>query len=176
MTLSANQVRVLWGVALALFAVCWVLPIIGVGKETYLGYQGARFAHERFWELLTQGPKKPTDVFAVAFISIGWLANELFLVGLVLAAKWPLAAMRVFAFSLGIVLSWQVAFADHFPLRVGYWAWCAAGALALGLTAKRRAAADGRGTWAAFAEPASLILLLVPVANAAIGVTLDQFR
>ncbi|MDH3474842.1 MAG: hypothetical protein OEM59_14250 [Rhodospirillales bacterium] len=158
-------VRLAWAAALALYAACWVLPIL----EDAIGFDGARFAHEEFWRLLTEGRPIDSvgDVFVVVFFAIGWLANELFLLGVATLLKWPRAAVRCLAFSLGIMVSWQIAFVEEFPLLIGYWFWVAAGAIMLWLAAARLAGQAGRGLGAVLAEPLTLALLLVPALNAA---------
>ncbi len=172
-----NPVKLAWAVAIVLFAACWFLPIIEAGgkRNILLGYEGARFAHEKFWELLSGGSDTPKGLFGIAFVAIGWLANEMFIAGLLAVAKWPRAGLRIFALALGIMLSWQVGFYENFPLLVGYWAWCAAGAIALGLAAHRLGHLSGRSAGAALADPVALALLIVPVLNAALGVMTGQF-
>jgi hypothetical protein len=166
-------------VALALYGACWVLPIL-VKEKTgfYIGFDGARVAHEQFWDLLTRGPSIDSiaKVFETVFSAIGWLANELFVLGVATVRKWPGVAVRLLAFSLGIMVSWQIAFLDHFPLLMGYWFWVGAGALALWLAASRLAHEKGRGVGTVIAEPATLVLLLIPIVNAAIGVPLGAFK
>ena len=193
------RVKLGWAVALLLYGACWVLPIIGDGSHgryeagfpcsalpistvthgPHIGYDGACLAHELFWGLITEG-RDPigsvTDVLYVLFVSIGWLANELFVLGLVAALlKWPRAAVLAFAGSLGIMISWQLAFLEDFPLLVGYWSWVGAGALALWLAAARLAQETRRGTGAVLAEPATLAVFLVPVLNAAAAAAMDAF-
>lgn len=168
-----------WAVALLLYGACWVLPILVKGKTGfYIGFDGARVAHEEFWTLAAKGRSIDSiaEVFGVAFIAIGWLANELFLLGLATVRRRPRLAVRSLAFSLGIMVSWQIAFLDNFPLLMGYWFWVGAGAIALWLAASHLADGKERGVGAVIAEPATLALLLVPILNAAIGVPLGAFK
>ncbi len=165
----------LWFLALVLYGACWVLPILDKGKAGfYIGFDGARLAHEEFWTLVTGGRSIDSivEVFGVVFTAIGWLANELFLLGLATLLKWPRLAVRSFAFSLGIMVSWQVAFWRDFPLLIGYWFWVGAGAIALWLAASRFAREKRRGVGAVIAEPTTLALLLVPILNVVIAVAL----
>ena len=163
--------KLAWAAVLALYGSCWFLPIF----DDAVGYAGAELAHTQFWELITEGRAiaGAGDVFAVIFVAIGWLANEVFVLGLAACRRWPRAAVRLFAFALGIMLSWQVAFPEEFPLLIGYWFWVAAGTVALGLAAGRLAHATRRGMGAALAEPATLALLLAPVLNAVLGVAIS---
>ncbi len=165
-------VKLAWAAALVLYGSCWLLPITGDS----IGFDGARFAHEEFWELITQGPSIDSvgGVFGVIFFAIGWLANEVFVLGVVTYLRWPRIAVRSFAFSLGIMISWQIAFLDEFPLLVGYWFWVAAGAIMLWLAATRLAREKRRGVGAVLAEAMAMVLLLVPILNAAIGVTFSD--
>ena len=159
--------KLAWAAALALYGSCWFLPIL----EDAIGYDGAELAHTQFWELITEGHPidGAGDVFAVIFFAIGWLANELFVLGLATCRRWPRAAVRSFAFSLGVMVSWQVALPEEFPFLIGYWFWVAAGAVALGLAAGRLAHRTRRGVGAALADPLTLALLLAPVLNAALA-------
>jgi hypothetical protein len=50
-TKETTGAKLAWAAALALYAACWVLPIL----EDAIGLDGARFAHEEFWKLLTEG-------------------------------------------------------------------------------------------------------------------------
>ncbi len=160
----------LWFLALVLYGACWVLPIL----EDAIGFDGARVAHEEFWTLVTEGRSIDSiaEVFWVVFFAIGWLANELFLLGLATLQKWPRLAVRSFAFSLGIMISWQIAVWRDFPLLIGYWFWVGAGAIALWLAASRFAREKRLGVGAAIAEPTTLALLLVPILNVVIAVAL----
>ncbi len=161
-----------WFLALVLYGACWVLPIL----DKKIGFDGARFAHEAFWELVTEGRSIDSiaQVFGVVFTAIGWLANELFLLGLATLLKWRRLAVRSFAFSLGIMISWQVAYLGDFPFLIGYWFWVGAGAIALWLAASRLAREKRCGVGAVIAEPTALALLLVPILNAVIGVALFE--
>ncbi len=165
--------KLAWAAALALYGSCWLLPIL----DDAIGYGGAKLAHTQFWALITEGRAidGAVDVFAVIFLGIGWLANELFVLGLATCRRWPRAAVRLFAFSLGIMLSWQIGLYNEFPFLVGYWFWVAAGAVALGLAAHRLARTTRRGVGAALAEPVTLALLLAPVLNAALGVAISAW-
>lgn len=160
--------RIAFTAALALYSLCWVLPIV----DDFIGFDGAREAHTAFWRLLTgSGSIESTGKFFEAiFISIGWLANELFVLGLVALRKWPLLAVRCFAFSLGIMVSWQIAFPGEFPLLIGYWFWVAAGATMLYFAANTLSRETGRPLKAIVIEPVILMLIVVPIANAAIGI------
>jgi hypothetical protein len=157
---------------MVLYAACWVLPILNDGT----GFDGARIAHVLIWRLLTEGRSVGSagDAFVVIFIAIGWLANELFVLGAVTLSRWPRGAVRLFALSLGIMISWQIAFAEEFPLLVGYWSWVAAGAIMLWLAAERAVLETGRGLGPIFAEPITLALLLGPNLNAALVVALGE--
>ena len=176
-----NPVKLAWTAAIVLFAACWFLPIIeGSGKKEYfLGFEGARFAHEKFWALISGGSDTPKGVAGMLFVAIGWPANELFIAGLLTVAKWPRASLRIFAAALGIMVSWQVGFHENFPLRIGYWAWVAAGVIALMLAAHRQGQSTrqvpGRSAGAALADPVALTLLTIPLLNAALAVMTGQF-
>lgn len=154
-------------VGLAFYASCWVLPII----DSYVGFDGFVEAHKAFWRLLTQdgASDSAATVLEVFFISMGWLANELFVVALVAFLKWPLFSLRCMAFSLGIMASWQIALAQEFPLLIGYWLWVAAAAIMLVLFARRLSARSGRDLSSIIADPVTLTLLVVPLANAALA-------
>jgi hypothetical protein len=104
-TKETTGAKLAWAAALALYAACWVLPIL----EDAIGLDGARFAHEEFWKLLTEGRSIDSlgDVFVAVFIAVGWLANELFLLGVVTLSRWPRVAVRSLAFSLSIMISWH---------------------------------------------------------------------
>ncbi|MEE8059351.1 MAG: hypothetical protein V3T17_16165 [Pseudomonadales bacterium] len=153
--------------ALALYASCWFLPII----DGHVGFDGAREAHVAFWKLLKgeYTVDSPTKIFEIIFISIGWLANELFVLGIVLLRMRPVFAVRCIAFSLGIMISWQVAM-DEFPLLIGYWFWVVSGAIMLYFVANTLSHESGRAIKAIIVEPVTLSLLLFPVANVAVGV------
>lgn len=159
-----------WAAALALYGACWLLPI----TDGNIGFDGARFAHEEAWKLITEGRaiESAGDVFGVIFVAMGWLANELFVLGVALLPRRPRFAVRSLAFGLGIMVSWQVAFADEFPLLVGYWFWVAAGAIVLWLAAVRLGRGTGRGGGAVLSDPATLAFLMVPILNAALAMAL----
>jgi len=166
-TSDTGRSKIAWGAAIALYAACWFLPIL----DNSVGYDGARVAHQEFWKLLTEGRAIDSIgvIFQIIFFSIGWLVNELFLIGLVVFRARPRLSVRLFAFSLGIMLSWQLALPGSFPLLVGYWFWVAAGVIALSLSAVRVADEFGRKPGTALTEPVSLVLLLFPIANAAVA-------
>ena len=168
---ARRDVKLAWTLAFVLYGFCWLLPIIHY--KDAVGFDGARVAHEEFWELITEGRSidAVSDVFQVSFFAIGWLANELFVLGVATFLRWPRIALRSFAFSLGIMISWQIAFREEFPLLIGYWFWVAAGAITLELAATRVARETRHGVGTVLAEPTTLALLLVPILNAAIGAT-----
>ena len=175
---ARRDVKLAWALALVLYGFCWLLPIIAADKDA-VGFDGARIAHEEFWELITEGRSidAVSDVFGIIFFAIGWLANELFVLGVATSLRWPRIALWSFAFSLGIMISWQIALQKEFPLLIGYWFWVAAGAIALGLAATRVARETRHGVGAVLAEPMTLALLLVPILNAVLGATLgDSFK
>lgn len=176
MELRGRVVTILWIVTLLLYAACWFLPIIVEGDERFLGYQGARFAHSSAWELIAQGEtiESAGDVLAVLFRSIGWLANELFLLALLVLRTRPAAAVRLLAAALGIMLAWQLVFIENFPLLVGYWAWVAAGALALWLAAARLAESGARSVGALLSERPTIALFAAPIAIVALAQILDR--
>jgi hypothetical protein len=155
--------KLLWTIVFVAYAACWFLPIMADGNNRYIGYDGAVFAHEQFWKALGKGFREADSVFAGIFVSVGWLANELFLLALATFKRWPLASVRLAAASLGIMLSWQIAFYEEFPLLIGYWLWIIAGALLL-LLASRNAA--GRGGARHYTDLLVWLMLIVPNANA----------
>ena len=171
---SGRDVNLAWLVVGVLYASCWFLPIQG----NDIGFDGAEFAHKEFWKLLTEGPGIDTlgDVFGAVFISIGWLANELFVLGLVTLWKWPHLAVRLFALSLGIMISWQIVFLKEFPLLVGYWFWIASGTAALGLAAARLTDSAQTNIRAVPGGRITLALFLAPALNAAIVAGLGLFE
>jgi hypothetical protein len=73
-TKETTGAKLAWAAALALYAACWVLPIL----EDAIGLDGARFAHEEFWKLLTEGRSIDSlgDVFVAVFIARGRLAGQ----------------------------------------------------------------------------------------------------
>lgn len=169
--------KLAWAATLALYVSCWMLPIL----NNHIGVDGARIAHEEFWNLFTKDHPLDTtaEFFQIVFIAVGWLANELFVLGVVVVRKWPRLAMRAFAFSLGIMISWQIAFIpEEFPLLIGYWFWVAAGAMALWLAASRLARETGSRSGGVgsgggvLAEPITLALLFLPNLNAILALAL----
>jgi hypothetical protein len=168
-------IALFWAVALALYAACWFLPII----DSDVGYQGAGLAHIMFVSLFENPPPivdQPVTLFATVFYAIGWMANELFVLGIVTVWKWPRFAVRSLAFSLGIMIAWQIGFAAAFPLLIGYWLWVAAGTITLWLSAERLARQKESVVLSVFKDKVTLALLLVPIVNAAAGVTLDAMN
>jgi len=115
-------------------------------------------------------------LFLTVFYAIGWMANELFVLGIVTVWKWPTFAVRSLAFSLGIMIAWQVGFAAAFPLLIGYWLWVAAGTITLWLSAERLARQKESVVLSVFTDKVTLTLLLFPIVNAAAGVTLDAME
>jgi len=175
---NKHRIAPMWAVALTLYAACWFLPIIESDRGA-IGYHGAKFAHTLFLEQFGSFAAKlkgPADLFGTVFISIGWLANELFVLGVATVWKWPRFAVRFLAFSLGIMISWQVAFLDEFPLFIGYWLWIAAGVIALWLCAERLARQPKSSVVSVLADKVTLSLLLFPILNAAAGSTLDAIN
>jgi hypothetical protein len=175
MNSKQQGIALFWAVALALYAACWFLPIIG----RYVGYQGAREAHIMFIGLFQNPPPivdQPVKLFETVFHAIGWMANELFVLGIVTVWKWPRFAVRSLAFSLGIMIAWQVGFAGAFPLLIGYWLWVAAGTITLWLSAERFARQKESVVLSVFTDKVTLALLLFPIVNAATGVTLDAMK
>lgn len=164
------SLKMAWAVALVLYGSCWFLPVVDfMGKISV--FEGTRIAHEGFWNLMTEGHSigSLADVFTFFFFSIGWLGNELFVLGIVaVLLKWPRAALRAFACSLSIMISWQIVFWDRFPFLIGYWFWVTAGAIALWLAATRFARETERRAGAVLAEPITLAVIFVPILNAAI--------
>jgi hypothetical protein len=160
--------NVLLVAALALYASCWFLPII----DGHVGFDGARLAHSEFWRLLTGDytVDSPFKIFEIIFISFGWLANELFVLGIIIFRMKPVLAVRCIAFSLGIMISWQFAMLGEFPLLIGYWFWVVSGGMMLYFAASRLSHETGRTIKAIIVEPVTLLLLVFPVANVAIGV------
>lgn len=161
-----------WIIALALFAACWFLPILADGSKTYIGYDGAKFAHTSFWDLITG--RKNEKLFVTSFIAIGWTANEAFLAGLLAVLKWPRAAQRFFFFSLGVMISWQILFYKEFPLLIGYWMWCGAGLLGCWLITHRLAQSSGRTVTFNLMDRMALSLFAIPLVNALVGVVSGQ--
>ena len=138
--------------------------------DDYVGYEGARLAHKEFWKLLTEGHSIDAfgAIFEMIFISVGWLANELYLIGLVAFLFQRRIAVRLFALAFSIMISWHLAFLDEFPLLIGYWFWVLAGGIAFYLAASRRAEDIGVPAVKIIMEPVTLALLLFPVLNALI--------
>jgi hypothetical protein len=163
-----------WLASLAFFAICWFLPIL----DKNIGYDGAELAHKEFWRLLSEGRsiKTPREFFEFLFIAIGWLANEFYVIGMVTVFAWPKLAIRLFAFALGIMISWHIPFLEKFPLLIGYWFWVAAGGLALWLTALRVAEESGRSITRVLTEPVGAALFLFPVIVASTAVILGGLK
>ncbi len=175
MNSKQQGIALFWAVALALYAACWFLPIIGRD----VGYQGAGQAHIMFIGLFENPPPivdHPATLFLTVFYAIGWMANELFVLGIVTVWKWPRFAVRSLAFSLGIMIAWQVGFAAAFPLLIGYWLWVASGAITLWLSAERLALQKECVILSVFTDKVTLALLLFPIVNAAAGVTLNAMK
>ncbi len=118
----------------------------------------------------------PATLFLTVFYAIGWMANELFVLGIVTVWKWPRFAVRSLAFSLGIMIAWQVGFAAAFPLLIGYWLWVASGAITLWLSAERLALQKESVVLSVFTDKVTLALLLFPIVNAAAGVALNAMK
>ena len=129
-----------------------------------------------FWELLSG--KTDVDsgdkILRALFITVGWPANEIFLIGVATVMTRPRLSVRLLAFAFGIMIAWQVAFVDAFPLAIGYWSWVAAGGLALWLAAARLARKSRGTARVIFADRPTLALLLAPSLIAAIGVAVDS--
>lgn len=176
MRLERNKLA--WGAVILLFAICWVLPILEGerGKAFYFGYDGAKLAHTEFWNFVSGAREEPTSITGAIFISIGWLANELFVLGLFAAWRWPLTAQRFFAISLGIMLSWQVLFLESFPLLIGYWCWIASAAIALALSAVAESRRTERTPTQVLADPVTLIGFGIPLVNALAGIVSGGFK
>lgn len=174
--MKAGYIKLLWISALVLYAICWVLPILDGGKETYIGYDGTELAHTEFWKLVTGARDDRVSIIGAIFISLGWLPNELFLLGLLAAWQWPQSAHRIFAVSLGIMLSWQILFHENFPLLIGYWCWIASAVIALSLSVTAEARRTGRSHAQILADPVALIGFGVPIVNAVAGVVTGDFK
>lgn len=169
--MSSRQYRIalMWAVALALYVACWFLPILN-GDNPAIGYDGAAFAHEMFFELLAgkiSNPISASTPFLVIFASIGWMANELLILGIIILWKWPRIAVRAIAFSLGIMISWQVFILISFPLLIGYWLWVAAGAIAVWLSAERLARLSESSVFGVLTGRGNLSLVAFPIVNSA---------
>lgn len=166
------------GVALGLFIMCWWLPVLETQQgEILIGFDGAQLAHQEFWKLITEGRtvNSVADIIAIVFLSIGWLANELFLLSLVVLRKWPRVAVRFFAFTLGVMVSWQIAFLEEFPLGIGYWAWVASGAIMLGVATGRAKQGTESPRTGFLGEPITVGLLIIPLLNATAGLGLGAW-
>ena len=154
-----------WAVALAAALVLnvsgWFLPI-AAGERN--GLDGALLVHEWGWNLVERGLSIDSagDVFAVIFIAIGWPFHELFVLGIAILLWRPRVAVRLFAFSLGILISWQIVFWGVFPFEIGYWFWVTSFAIALWLAATNMARETIRGAVINLAKPIPLALLLGP--------------
>ena len=168
-------IALFWAVALALYAACWFLPTI----DSDVGYQSAGRAHLMFVILFESPPPivdQPVTLFITVFYAIGWMANELFVLGIVTVWKWPKFAVRSLAFSLGIMIAWQIGLAAAFPFLIGYWLWVAAGSTTLWLSAERLARQKKSVVLSVFTDKVTLALLLFPIVNATVGVTLDAMK
>ena len=173
MVSNQRRISLMWTVALMLYVSCWFLPIY----QDLLGYHGARLAHERFLELFVDFAfERPADLFVAVSFVIGWMANELFILGIITVWKWPRIAVPSLAFSLGVMASWQVMVAGAFPLLIGYWLWVAAGVITLWLSAERLARQKGSGVLSVLVEKMTLSLLAFPIVNAAASVALDVMK
>jgi hypothetical protein len=153
------------------YVACWFLPIF----DDKIGFEGAKFAHEEFVKLLTEEDSDPAfnNPFGVFFISIGWLANELFVLGAVLLFRWPRISVQVFGFSLGIMISWQIAFLNEPPLLIGYWMWVISGAGAFYLAADQLANKMQVGVITILKDWFTLAFVLIPVLNAVFAVNFE---
>ena len=158
--------------ALALNAAGWFLPIIG----GMTGLEGVRWVHEVAWEMIERDHSvdSASDVLGVMFRAIGWPFQELFILGIAILLWRPRIAVRLFAFSLGILISWQILFWESFPFLIGYWFWVMSFATALWLAATNMARETIRGAVTVLAKPATLALLLVPILNAVLIIILGD--
>ena len=75
--------------------------------------------------------------------------------------------MRFLAFSLGIMVSWQVFCAGEFPLLIGYELWVAAGLIVLWLSAGRLAYQTKSSVLGVITNKVTLSFILFPILNAA---------
>lgn len=173
LTATRTGERMAWFVVLALYGACWFLPIL----RDAVGFNGAHFAHASFWELVSgkTAIDSGNDILRALFITVGWPANELFVIGVAMVVKRSRLSVRLLAFAFGIMISWQVAFVDAFPLAIGYWSWVAAGGLALWLAAARLARKPRGAARVFFADRPALALLLAPNLIAAITVAVEGF-
>lgn len=153
--------------AIALYASCWFLPIL----DEHIGFDGAREAHTAFWKLLAgeYSVDSSVKIFEIIFISLGWLANEIFVLGVFVHRLKPALSVRCIAISLGVMVSWQIYFLEKFPLLIGYWFWVAAGLIMLYFSVKLLARETNGTVKAIIIEPVTLSLLLIPIINAVIG-------
>lgn len=161
-----------WIIAICLFTASWFLPILKSEGSNYIGYDGAEFAHLGLWDILTN-PKEDRNLSGVLFVLLGWPANELFVLGALTVRRWPRQAVRAFALSLGIMLSWQILAHNNFPLLIGYWFWVFAGAITLSLSAIRQSSQVDCSLGRALLEPVAVTLFLIPVVNVTLGVALN---
>ena len=168
---NQHRITVTWAAALTLYAACWFLPILEQSSGRFVGYEGAKIAHLMFVELVEKifasKPRGLPNVFFVVFATIGWMANELFVLGVCTVWIWPGIAIRFLAFSLGIMVSWQVYYAGEFPLLIGYWLWVAAGLIVLWLSAGRLAYRTKSSVLDVITNKITLSFLLFPILNAA---------
>lgn len=172
---NQRRIALMWVVALTFYAACWFLPIM----DSHVGYQGALIAHVialRLFEDVASRFEEPVALFGVVFYAIGWMANELFVLGVVTVPKWPRFAVRSLAFSLGIMISWQALYAGAFPLLIGYWLWVAAGVMVLWLSAERLARQMESSVLSVLTDKVALALLLFPILNAAASATLGPIK
>jgi hypothetical protein len=173
-----HRIALMWAVALVFYVACWFLPIVN-SDEPSIGYDGAVYAHEEFLRLIENFPPRfdnPDDLFGAIFQAIGWMANELFVLGLITLWRWPKFAVRSLALSLGIMISWQVRNPNFFPLLIGYWLWVAAGAIVLWLSAERLVLKGESSVFEVLTERVNLSLMLFPIVNSAILVVLALTR
>ena len=82
----------------------------------------------------------------------------------------------MFAFSLGILISWQIVFWKGFPFEIGYWFWVMSFAIALWLAATNMARETIRGAVINLAKPIPLALLLFPSLIVVLGIISGGFR
>lgn len=158
--MAIDRITLAWAVTLMLFGVCWLAPAHYLDDSVILGYRAAEIAHLLFFDLFSRS--SPLD-FKTLFISIGWMANEAFVVGCVLARRRSRLAHRCFAFSFGIMIGWQIAFLRWPLFAIGYWVWVIAGAMALWLSARRWADTMGRSTASILADKVTMSLVALPI-------------
>ncbi len=163
--------KVAWAIALAVALVLnasgWFLPI----ADEFTGLDGVRWVHEGAWEMIERDHSVDTvgDVLGVIFRAIGWPFQELFILGIAILLWRPRTAVRLFAFSLGILISWQIAIWGNL-FEIGYWFWVMSFAIALWLAATDMARETIRGAVINLAKPIPLALLLGPSLIAVLGI------